>query len=138
MDYKARNRKTIDLPSGASAAVRALSGLDMMALSRMVAPNLGGGRARQTGAALEAAAADETKLYELALSRCLAFIECGGKRLAPVAGKPWNLCAEDEIAIEEIDQKDAKAIFDAVMELSGFGEEAAHAATFPEAEKPSG
>lgn len=138
MDYKTRNRKIIDLPSGAKAQVRALSYRDMLGLRHMVAPNLGGPRPRQTDAAREAAVDDEARLYDLALSRCLAWIEYEGKHLVPATGKPWTDCGEEEISIDEIDQKDGRAIFEAVAELSGFGGEAAQAATFPEAKEPGG
>jgi hypothetical protein len=134
-----RNRKTIDLPSGAKALVRGLSGLDLLCLRRMVSPDLGGPAAKATPATSASSHEDELKIFELALTKCLAWIEEGGQRLTPAAGKPWQHCGEAEISVDEIQQADAKAIYDAVIELSGFGKEAAEGARpFPEQPPASG
>ncbi len=120
-------RKTITLPSGASAKVRKLSALDMAMATGdipVVSPEVvkaSGQDIRDIEAGL--------KLVRAALTRCVGRLTyLNGTQLKIVAKSLDDSDDATEITIEELDQADADALVAEVFKLSGIGREAAQVA----------
>lgn len=135
-------QKKITLPSGATCVVRKISERDFIAAGQtLLFLNFNSAKRKAAAVEMSEEKAFESlvKLTEVMLTNCCGRLTFPTGEVLKIVNKQFDECAENEIAIETLDQKDAMAIVAAVQELSGMTKEAAAAAqTFPEGQANGG
>lgn len=139
-----QTRKKITLPSGATCVIRKLAAKDLATYCGDVpvfAPELTGRTPKAEAPADPKLVAQGVAYMTVALLCCCSPLTLEDGRKLKIVEKPLDEAADSEITIGELDDADAKAIFDGVVELSGIvvpesGKEAAKAAVpFPAEQK---
>lgn len=126
-------RKQITLPSGATCVVRKLSRMDFVGEDRLPQAFPASVAAPEPDQPLPPEAIDfAAKLGRIALTKaCGAIVKPDGTRVR-IVSKHLADCSDAEITVEEMDDRDADAIINAVSELTGMTREAGReAAPFP-------
>lgn len=119
MKYLNRTRKVIELPSGATAEIQKLNFYNQ-------ALNDFGKKDEGVGISL------------FILTSKVSWLRFDGEECV-IVNKRTKECAAGELSVDDLEQADAQAIVDGVMDFSGLtktGREAV--ATFPEKQNPSG
>ena len=121
MKYLDKNKRRITLPSGAE--------IDIFKLNSFSEPFLTSGKQDDTAAGLGLSLFIlESKVGPL----------CHQGESGKIVNKPKDQCAEGEIPIELLEQADADAIINQVIEFSGLNKAGAEARkTFPERQEAS-
>lgn len=97
-------RKLLSLPSGARVKIRRLSSFDLCGLPPEIQQEPG--------------KAANNELVRVILTRCTGAIRFSDSDKRKIVDKPFFDCDLSELSVEELDQADATAIFEAVVKLS--------------------
>lgn len=138
MSYKDRNRKIIELPSGATVLIRKMVARDYLGNREIPILDLVG----KTKPSRPEEITPEKLQQGIALAK-IALVNCTscfsfGSETFKIVDKVSADCGANELAIEDLDQEDADAIVTQVNEFSGWTTQAAEAAKPFPAESPNG
>lgn len=137
------NRKSLTLPSGATTVVRKLSRMDFLDQDRFPVAYLVSSAQKASGAQ-EGGYTEEQAKFAARIG-CVCLLKACGRlrypdgKVVTIVNKQFDECTDNEVTIEELDDRDAEVIIREVTKLSAITkEDAAEAATFPEQPQGTG
>lgn len=125
MSYTERNQKKLELPSGATCYIRKLIGNDFVPIGHIPAFRSDTTIERKpTEAEVKESVKWGLGLERVILTQCVSGFEYKGEKLR-IIDKQFGSAAVGEITLECLDQEDAGAIVNAVINFSGMRKEGA-------------